>query len=586
MHPNSSSRFGFFAGLVALGLTLGAQSLLAVPVESQISAVTVYADRAVVTRSAKLEVSQTGALEAEFSNLPIPLIDQSLQVSGKGTAQVTILDVTAKVEHLDFTPNERIKALEDELRGLEHQRSLLSDREAVLKRQDDYLIQIRNATTQPPAEGQARPSVEEWGKLLVFQEDVFTKLTKERQSIAREDEDLVAKVEAVKAQLNDLRGNRGRDVKKVVVRLNATGKGEMAIALSYTLPGAAWYPAYDARLRTDARELDLSYFGMVHNGTGEEWKNIALTLSTARPSMGGGAPELAQWIVDIAKPAVAMAKFAEAPALDRAQDLTFGTANRKKMMYSGVGNEGKTWAAAGSVALSAEEPPMDSFISANFATVGASATSATFAISTPVTLPADGTFQKVPIASVNNKALLQYQMTPKMRETAFLNASFTNASDYPLLAGSLSSFLDGTFVATGHIKTVMPGEKFDLSLGADEGISVKRRQVNRFTESTGLTSKSTRVTYEYLITITNNKKSTERVVMSEPIPVSRNEKIEVKLLIPAERDLGTKENPKEVTKEEESKLVWKIDLKPGEKREIPLKFSVEYASGLAVTGVE
>jgi uncharacterized protein (TIGR02231 family) len=132
----------------------------------------------------------------------------------------------------------------------------------------------------------------------------------------------------------------------------------------------------------------------------------------------------------------------------------------------------------------------------------------------------------------------------------------------------------------------MPGEKFELHLGADEGIAVKRALVSRFAENTGLTDNGDRVTYEYLITITNNKKLPERVVFREPLPVSRQEKIVVKLITPDEDSVGTKAEPKEVTRVEDGRLEWRLDLKPGEKREIPLKFSVSYPAGLDVTGLE
>jgi len=70
------------------------------------------------------------------------------------------------------------------------------------------------------------------------------------------------------------------------------------------------------------------------------------------------------------------------------------------------------------------------------------------------------------------------------------------------------------------------------------------------------------------------------------VPVSRNEKIEVNLITPAERDIGTPDKPKEVTREEDGRLAWRLELKPGEKREIPLKFSVGYPADLNVTGLE
>jgi len=220
------------------------------------------------------------------------------------------------------------------------------------------------------------------------------------------------------------------------------------------------------------------------------------------------------------------------------------------------------------------------------ADVEAGVTSATFKIPVNVSVPGNNTSQKVAINVGRLAATLQFQSTPKMLEAAFLNANAINTTDYPLLAGPMNTFLDDTFVAASSLKTVMPSEKFDLALGVDDGITVKRRLVNRFTEDTGLTSKTRRTTYEILVTITNNKKTTEQVAFKEPTPVSRDEKIVVKLQTPQEQEIGTSASPKEVTREEDGKLVWRVSLKPGEKREFPLKISVEHPIDLQVTGLE
>jgi uncharacterized protein (TIGR02231 family) len=150
----------------------------------------------------------------------------------------------------------------------------------------------------------------------------------------------------------------------------------------------------------------------------------------------------------------------------------------------------------------------------------------------------------------------------------------------------MNTFLDDTFIAASSLKTVMASEKFELALGADESIAIKRKLVNHFTEDTGLTSKGRRVTYEFLTTITNNKKTTERVVCKDLLPISRNEKIIVKLIGPDPKDVGTKDKPKEVSLEDDGKMVWRIDLKPSEKREIQYKFSVEYPADVTPTGLE
>lgn len=141
----------------------------------------------------------------------------------------------------------------------------------------------------------------------------------------------------------------------------------------------------------------------------------------------------------------------------------------------------------------------------------------------------------------------------------------------------LDMFLDSTFVATSQLRTAMPGEKFDLALGADEGISVKHKRVTRFTEDTGLTNSGKRVTYEYLLTIQNNKRTTERIVVTDQVPVSRNEKVVVKVLSPSD---------KEAKPAKDGFVKWTLDLKPGEKRELTVKFSVDYANEVQVIGLE
>jgi len=48
--------------------------------------------------------------------------------------------------------------------------------------------------------------------------------------------------------------------------------------------------SYNARLNADDRTIELGYYGLVRNATSEDWKDIALTLSTARPGLGVGLP--------------------------------------------------------------------------------------------------------------------------------------------------------------------------------------------------------------------------------------------------------------------------------------------------------
>jgi uncharacterized protein (TIGR02231 family) len=211
------------------------------------------------------------------------------------------------------------------------------------------------------------------------------------------------------------------------------------------------------------------------------------------------------------------------------------------------------------------------------ATVDAAATSAAFRIDVASSVLSDNSPQKVPVTSFSLAAPPEYVTAPKRQTAAFLTSKVENSSEFPLLAGAMNVFLDGTFVATSGIRTVMPGEKFDLALGVDEGISIKHKRVQKFTEDTGITGSGKRITYEYLLTIQNNKKTAEKVLVTDQVPLSRNEKIVVKLLSPDAR---------EVKPTDEGALKWTLDLKPGEKRELTVKFTVAHPGDIAVAGLE
>jgi len=576
---------GAFLGCALLPALLAAAAAAPLPAPSTITtitAVTVYADRAVVTRTAALDLAAAGPAEVTFEKLPAALVDQSLTVAGHGAAQVAILDVTARAAYVDFTPNERVKVIEDELRGLAKQFRMLSDRGATLNEEHDFVKRMLTASTgqiiyplgAAPERGggtPARPTLDEWQKLYTYSEETLGKIAAEMQSLDQQREDLTAKKSALEHQLNELRGAGGRSFKTVTVRLNTVTTGTLELALSYAVPGASWTPSYDARVNSTEKTIALAYSGVVRQNTGEDWKDVALTLSTAHPSLGGAAPALTPWALDVFVPR-------PVPVASEAVKLAaFEASAARRPNNFGAGNTMNMRAFSSNAPLDAEARAEKQDAGFAAATIDSAATSASFKVTAPASVPSDNSPQKVPVTTAALAANPEYLTTPKLQPAAFLTAKVVNSSEFPLLAGAMSVFLDGTFVATSALRTVMPGEKFDLALGADEGIAVKHKRVTRFTEDTGLTNSGKRVTYEYLLTIQNNKKTAARVIVADTLPVSRNEKIVVKQLAPDAKDV--KPTP-------EGALKWTLDLKPAEKRELTLKFSVDYPNDVQVTGLE
>jgi uncharacterized protein (TIGR02231 family) len=551
--------------LPALSLLLVAG--LHAAVDSRITAVTVYTDRAVVTRSTAANFTAAGTHELVFEKLPASLNEQSLQVSGRGTAAATILDVSAKQTYLDFTPNERVKTLEDQLKALGKQMRGLDDRGRLLEQQKQSVDRIEAAVITPAAKDVPRADLNQFTATLTFVSEQRAKLAADRAALDEQREELEAKINAAQQQLNELRGAGGRAFKTVTVRVSAANPGSLDLALSYTVPGASWWPSYDARVLHAERAVELGYFGLVHQNTGEDWKDVALTLSTARPGLGGAAPQIYAWNLDVLNPVLLREQAARSEMERRDRNMMAKSAMNAPRA---VNMQTLTSDAAGAVA---EEKEAEAAV----ATIETGATSAVFKLAAAASVPSDNSPQKVPVMSTQFKAAPEYLTVPKLQQNAFLTAKVANSSDFPLLAGAMNVFLDGTFVATSKLRTVMPGEKFDLALGADEGIGVKHKRVQKFTEDTGLTNSGKRITYEYLLTIQNNKKTAERVIVTDQVPLSRNEKIVIRQLTPSAGELKPTD---------EGVLKWTLDLKPGEKRELTVKFTVEHPNDVQVTGLE
>lgn len=598
----------------ASAATASAQDKTPPSAPSKITAATVYADRAIVTRTARAELP-AGESNIVLEKLPADLIDASVQVRGKGTAAATILDVSTAVTHtgqVDAASQPRVKALQDEIKSIDNVLRALTDRDTTLQQQITLVGKIENAIAAPPTKDApaSHPGIDDMQKLMIFSRENRDSLAVDRQKLSDEIAENRNNRAALQNQLNEILqgGSARKSYKTVTVRVSAAKAGDLELTIDYTVPGASWTPAYDVRLRAEQREVELAYYGIVRQSSGEDWNDIALTLSTARPGLGGGAPEARPWYVDVHAPKPAeqrgSANFrsdfgsltveAEATApMGNSFLLTnnAGMSNDMAMRNGGMTlGFGRAQYSGGAVALdgggSLAAPPI---ISADYAaaSVNAATTSASFKIAATTSIPSDNAPQKVSITTAKLTAKLQYQALPALQETAYLSAYVDNTTDYPLLAGNTNVFLDDAFVSTSSIKTIMPSERFQLALGADEGIAIKHRVVNRFSENTGFTGKGRRVTYEYLVTITNKKKTAERVVFKESLPVSRNEKIVLTQIAPAERDIGTPEKPgREVTREENNTLVWRIDMKPGEKREIPVKFALDHPADIQVTGLE
>ncbi|MBT4331776.1 MAG: DUF4139 domain-containing protein, partial [Candidatus Cloacimonetes bacterium] len=213
-------------------------------------------------------------------------------------------------------------------------------------------------------------------------------------------------------------------------------------------------------------------------------------------------------------------------------------------------------------------------------TVESGATSVVFDIDGSNTIKSDNEPHLVTITIQEFPAGFRYSTIPKHSQFAYLKAKVKNGSDYPFLPGDTNVFLDNNFVANSYIKAVAPTEEFWTFLGVDESIKVEYKFVKKFDETGGLFVEKNKKIFEYLIKITNNKKTQEEIVVWDQLPISQNENIKVKLIEPAYKE------DTDILKINEHKYIeWFFQPKPGEEIIIPFKYSVEYPIDTQIEGL-
>ncbi len=518
-------------------------------VDAKPSAVTVFLDRAQVTRT-MTRTLQKGKYTLVFDDLPYRIDQNSVQLNGDGP--VTLVDVKFKKRQYTITPDEKLRALDQEKQKLLDTLTDIDDRIKQAKSEKGFIekISVRLTTT---AEKAPPPQLDpaKWVKMVEFYRTKLSALDKEIRQAERDKRQHKNRLDAVQRKINQLGHNRHKTKNQVHAVILVNKPGKINLKLSYMVRGPSWRPVYDLRVSTGKKKMNITYHAVIRQSTGENWDKVKVSLSTALANVGGQPPKLRPWHISLYDKS--------RRALDDRRPLPMAS----KQYYQ--------FSEKSSVARRKEKPAAKSDrLKTSHVSLKSRATSVVFQVEQKYSLASDNTPHKVTIMSRDFDASFRYSSVPKLAPYAYLKARVDNDSAFPFLAGKTNVFLDNNFVANASMKSVAPGEKFWTYLGVDEGVKVDYKFIRKYKENSGVFSKTTKYTYEYLITVTNNKKTAIKLTLWDQIPTSSDEKLQVTLIEPP-----SEQKDKLFKINKNNFIEWLLKLQAGEKRKIPFKFSVE-----------
>jgi hypothetical protein len=192
-----------------------------------------------------------------------------------------------------------------------------------------------------------------------------------------------------------------------------------------------------------------------------------------------------------------------------------------------------------------------------------------FAARTRMTVPSTGEQLRAPLGRAVFPVTAFYEAAPALAPNAYLKASVKNATERPILRGPVTIFVNEAFAGDGRLETTGSGGTLMLPFGADEDVKLVRK-VLPSTETDGVFSKDEVTTYRVLMEVANYKKRPITVVLREPFPSSRHEKVKVELV---------KVSPEPVEKTDDGIWAFRVDIAAGRTQTVELVYRIRRPDG-------
>ena len=541
----------FVAAFGALAPAFSAETIAG----SKIDAVTVYPDAAIVTRIAEVDV-QPGDNSLVFHNLPLALDPASLRIEAEGTAAMTIGAVDASVAPAEIKAP--VAAIEAKLISLRQEREGWQTTIDALQAKHAMIVRYAQASPEKLSADAKPLDIGQWNSAWDTVGIALAKLGDELRAA-------LARAKALDEEIKSLEAERQRPPEGQAARRNASvaisagAQAKATVRLSYRIAGAGWRPAYDASLDTlkEPKSVTLSRRALIAQHTGEDWSDVALTVSTSRVARASDIVDVQPLHIDFWQPPIVLEDAARSAGASPAKPMA------KAAPMNADGSNG------GAAQIAPAAPPP---VKAAEATtkLESGAYSAEFKTPGRITLASDGGQKSFVLDRLTVQPTLLVKTAPGFDQTAYLQAHFVDTEDAPLLTGAVALHRDGAFVGQSRLNFVAPGDSVDLGFGADDKIKVQRAPVNRKENEPTWFNQSKVETREFKTTVKNLHAFPVKVQVIDQLPVSDNTAISVEMApmttAPTEKQVGDKRGV----------MSWTLDLSPGEAKDIRFAYKLKW----------
>ncbi|MEJ0008887.1 MAG: mucoidy inhibitor MuiA family protein [Steroidobacteraceae bacterium] len=503
---------------------------------------TVYRQGAVVTRVAQVNVP-VGSHRLVFRGLPADVDAKTLQVTAGGAGlQLGDIEVVRINEETFVSEPER--ELRRRIEEVSDQQAVLADDVAVAQSQ----LKLLDSLASNPA-GSPNKAVVDATNLTAVLGTMATGESGARKRVREANlqlRTLTRQKDQLQADLAKVatKSKQSTEVRAAVLANTAV---EAGVAVSYTIQDARWDWIYQARLDTAKKHLVLDRQGSVTQGSGEDWKNVELTLTTAKPAEDLGTPVVDSLFVDLRAVQPPVASFRRQESRAELVSAATSSTSLQEVVVTGARRR------------SAEVASTDYV--------------ADYHVPSRVSLPADRQARLYPIGENAFEVDLVARVVPSVGHDAHLEALFKYSEALPIEAGQLELYRDGAYVGEADTPAFLPGADVRMPFGVDERIRATIRDEATQSGQKGLINRQAVSETRRRIDITNYHPTAIAVEVLDRIPVSKSEDIHIEILKgatdPTVKDLDGKAGV----------WLWKLEPAPQQTVTVHQAYAVQYPAG-------
>ncbi|PUB15476.1 DUF4139 domain-containing protein [Yoonia sediminilitoris] len=525
--------------------------------EARVDTVTIYPGVATVTRQITLDLP-AGRHDIIVPGLPQNLPSEGLRLAAPDGVQIGAVNLA--YDRLPVTPDQtspevkaakaRVEELEDVLRQRNDAIAEIRLHVAAANEQIAFLQSLSKGNASEAITASSVADIQALAQMvgseiLRLRQDAFAA---EQQATAAErarEDDIIA-LEEARQHLEALMAPETEGA-VLTFTLQAAESGEVTVDISALEGFANWSPVYDMRLTTGvAPRIDLERSVVVSQSTGQDWLDVKLILSTARP--GEQTAPSGVW--------APLRRIVSEDELEGDRNSDFA--------LQGI-MEPRTMAAPAA-------PPIVMEDAAFGATADFSGATVTYSYPGTVDIRNGVEDLRLPLDTLELDADVWAEAAPSRDSIAYRMAEMTNTTQEVLLPGRALIFADGTMIGFSQMPLLAAGADTKMGFGPLDGLLLTRATPSKSEGDVGVFTSANQLVEEAVMTVRNVTGQDWKVLLRDAIPYSEQDDLEVSFDASPRVTRVAPDGQRGI-------LEWDLEVPAGAAQEINLSYTLTWPSG-------